>query len=598
MSPIAVPGEMEQLRRELQACQHENWTLRRRVALKDGALDARGGDVEQLTEDLRKTREALHAESELKLGAMREVEVLLRAVKEERGVHDASRHVSMLQEKEHASIVKERDHLAAERNQLQAELQRLQARLSELDELRMVTEVTSNELIDARGRATSASARTEALANALKRLELERSELAEQLQLSAERESRLQQQLEQVERQEAGAARDATDAARHALEEAKEEIRSHEMSSEHMRKVIANMRKDLAAAQLRSSEMEAELSAFKTRYSELESSRLRSEAGRIQTADELSAVDARLQKVESERDHLLEHKAMLESAVDDLRVKVKGLETDIEQRQAIECHSSTVAARQKQRLLDSQNRQEQLEKELANANEEKALVLASMADTMAAGSDADMAVRNLTDKVSELAGALRERNNALEVQEAELVRLREFASDRDAMHRRAVDTEERLAIALAAMSAKEAALLEQQQEIERKDSRITKLVENAWVESGGEAKVLTERALVEESQDVIADLQDKVRMYEAEIKKRQQDSQILRNAAEKNAAKLKEAEEANANRAREIETLTAHNTMLAQALRKRHGPTPPGTGRAARALVADSALPRDTVITM
>ena len=140
--------------------------------------------------------------------------------------------------------------------------------------------------------------------------------------------------------------------------------------------------------------------------------------------------------------------------------------------------------------------------------------------------------------------------------------------------------------------------MEQQQEIERKDSRITKLVENAWVESGGEAKVLTERALVEESQDVIADLQDKVLMYEAEIKKRQQDSQILRNAAEKNAAKLKEAEEANANRAREIETLTAHNTMLAQALRKRHGPTPPGTGRAARALVADSALPRDTVITM
>ena len=36
-----------------------------------------------------------------------------------------------------------------------------------------------------------------------------------------------------------------------------------------------------------------------------------------------------------------------------------------------------------------------MEKELANIEEEKALILSNMAETLAAGSDAEMAIRNL-----------------------------------------------------------------------------------------------------------------------------------------------------------------------------------------------------------
>jgi len=37
-----------------------------------------------------------------------------------------------------------------------------------------------------------------------------------------------------------------------------------------------------------------------------------------------------------------------------------------------------------------------MEKELANIEEEKALILSNMAETLAAGSDAEMAIRNLS----------------------------------------------------------------------------------------------------------------------------------------------------------------------------------------------------------
>jgi chromosome segregation ATPase len=65
----------------------------------------------------------------------------------ERAVHDL--------EVQQVALRKERDQISDERDRQSQEISRTQARLSEIDELRMVTEVTSKELVETKGRAAS-----------------------------------------------------------------------------------------------------------------------------------------------------------------------------------------------------------------------------------------------------------------------------------------------------------------------------------------------------------------------------------------------------------------------------------------------------------
>ena len=59
----------------------------------------------------------------------------------------------------------------------------------------------------------------------------------------------------------------------------------------------------------------------------------------------------------------------------------------------MDAHASSVMARLQEKNKEYKEECALMEKELANIEEEKTLILGNMADTLAAGSDAEMAVR-------------------------------------------------------------------------------------------------------------------------------------------------------------------------------------------------------------
>ena len=146
------------------------------------------------------------------------------------------------------------------------------------------------------------------------------------------------------------------------------------------------------------------------------------------------------------------------------------LETDVER-----CLEQ-VMARLQQKNNEYKESREALEKDLASIEEEKQLILANMAETLAAGSDAEMAVRNLSTRLSEQAGTLHERTNTIELLEAELMQLREYSSDRDSLHTRLLEAEQRLLIADASIVTKDAELADKEEKLAERDAKISQLV--------------------------------------------------------------------------------------------------------------------------
>ena len=437
-STRAATDEMEKLRMELQASQHENATLRKR-------FDKELADAKERADG----------------------EVL-------------SMRTSM------SEALRERDQMRAQKDRVQEELQQLHFKTLEMEELIMVSEVISKELNEAKSKATSASSRAEAMSQALKNLEVARNQAVEDAASAREREAELQQQLSKAQHS-AGAMQGLEGELREAKERAGnllEELRGVEKGADHMKNVISTMRKDMALQQQRCADMEADMSKLRARCEELELQLGRARDERVVAKEELLSVENNLIKLSSERDQLAGEKNELQIMVTKLSGKLEELLEEALKRQQMDTHNSTVLAR----LQETNNRYkkevEALEKELATIEEEKSLILSNMAETLAAGSDAEMAVRNLSDRLSQKTSELHVAKNTLELQEEELKRLREYSGDRDSIDHRLKDAEQRLLIAMAAVKGKDEALMEKEREIALKDERIKKLVDNVWQSPG------------------------------------------------------------------------------------------------------------------
>ena len=385
-----------------------------------------------------------------------------------------------------ADALRERDQVRAHRDRQQEELQRLHFKTLEMEELIMVSEVVSKELVDAKSKATSASSRAEAMSQALKNLEVARNQAAQDAASAREREAELQQQLSKAQRSAAampgleGELREAKERAGQLLEE----LRGVEKGADHMKNVISTMRKDMALQQQRCADMEEDMSKLRARCEELELQLGRARDERVVAKEELLSVENNLIKLSSERDQLAGEKNELQIMVAKLSGKLEELVEEALKRQQMDAHNSTVLAR----LQETNNKYKKelvaLEKELATIEEEKSLILSNMAETLAAGSDAEMAVRNLSDRLSQRTSELHVAKNTLELQEEELKRLREYSGDRDSIDHRLKDAEQRLLIAMAAVKGKDEALMEKEKEIALKDERIKKLVDNFGMSPG------------------------------------------------------------------------------------------------------------------
>ena len=385
-----------------------------------------------------------------------------------------------------SDALRERDQVRAQRDRQREELQQLHFKTLEMEELIMVSEVVSKELVDAKSKATSASSRAEAMSQALKNLEVARNQAAQDAASAREREAELQQQLSKVQRSAAampgleGELREAKERAGHFLEE----LRGVEKGADHMKNVISTMRKDMALQQQRCADMEEDMSKLRARCEELDLQLGRARDERVVAKEELLSVENNLIKLSSERDQLAGEKNELQTMVAKLSGKLEELVEEALKRQQMDAHNSTVLAR----LQETNNKYKKelvaLEKELATIEEEKSLILSNMAETLAAGSDAEMAVRNLSDRLSQRTSELHVAKNTLELQEEELKRLREYSGDRDSIDHRLKDAEQRLLIAMAAVKGKDEALMEKEKEIALKDERIKQLVDNDWQNPG------------------------------------------------------------------------------------------------------------------
>jgi chromosome segregation ATPase len=385
-----------------------------------------------------------------------------------------------------SDALRERDQVRAQRDRQREELQQLHFKTLEMEELIMVSEVVSKELVNAKSKATSASSRAEAMSQALKNLEVARNQAAQDAASAREREAELQQQLSKAQRSAAampgleGELREAKERAGHFLEE----LRGVEKGSDHMKNVISTMRKDMALQQQRCADMEEDMSKLRARCEELELQLGRARDERVVAKEELLSVENNLIKLSSERDQLAGEKNELQIMVAKLSGKLEELVEEALKRQQMDAHNSTVLARLQETNNKYKKELEALEKELATIEEEKLLILSNMAETLAAGSDAEMAVRNLSDRLSQRTSELHVAKNTLELQEEELKRLREYSGDRDSIDHRLKDAEQRLLIAMAAVKGKDEALMEKEKEIALKDERIKRLVDNDWQNPG------------------------------------------------------------------------------------------------------------------
>jgi chromosome segregation ATPase len=158
------------------------------------------------------------------------------------------------------------------------------------------------------------------MSQALKAVEVTRAELSTQLQVGAAREAQLQQQVHLLSKQlqEAAAARRIDQRGRDAellLQGAHEELRSKEVAAEHMKSVIATMRKDSAFHHARISELENEVKSLQTQNSALEARADQMGAEGAAATQELRTADTRVHTLISERDETHRQNKTLESKV-------------------------------------------------------------------------------------------------------------------------------------------------------------------------------------------------------------------------------------------------------------------------------------------
>ena len=206
--------------------------------------------------------------------------------------------------------------------------------------------MTSKELVDAKSRAQSAANRAEAMSQALKTQEVAKQATEESLSTLQESEAALKHRVLEMENA-MGAARgleSELQEVRARMEKLMDELSSAEKGSEHMKKVIGTMRKDMALQQSRAGDMEGELSVARARCEELETSVARLRDAGLEAQEEQQTLQLRLQALAKERDVAAGQKMELQKMVGKLSAKIEDLLTEANKRNEMEAHNAQVSS--------------------------------------------------------------------------------------------------------------------------------------------------------------------------------------------------------------------------------------------------------------
>ena len=206
--------------------------------------------------------------------------------------------------------------------------------------------MTSKELVDAKSRAQSAANRAEAMSQALKTQEVAKQATEESLSTLQESEAALKHRVLEMENA-MGAARgleSELQEVRARMEKLMDELSSAEKGSEHMKKVIGTMRKDMALQKSRASDMEGELSVARARCEELETSVARLRDAGLEAQEEQQTLQLRLQALVKERDVAAGQKMELQKMVGKLSAKIEDLLTEANKRNEMEAHNAQVSS--------------------------------------------------------------------------------------------------------------------------------------------------------------------------------------------------------------------------------------------------------------
>ena len=206
--------------------------------------------------------------------------------------------------------------------------------------------MTSKELVDAKSRAQSAANRAEAMSQALKTQEVAKQATEESLSTLQESEATLKHRVLEMENA-MGAARgleSELQEVRARMEKLMDELSSAEKASEHMKKVIGTMRKDMALQQSRAGDMEGELSVARARCEELETSVARLRDAGLEAQEEQQTLQLRLQALAKERDVAAGQKMELQKMVGKLSAKIEDLLTEANKRNEMEAHNAQVSS--------------------------------------------------------------------------------------------------------------------------------------------------------------------------------------------------------------------------------------------------------------
>ena len=206
--------------------------------------------------------------------------------------------------------------------------------------------MTSKELVDAKSRAQSAANRAEAMSQALKTQEVAKQATEESLSTLQESEAALKHRVLEMENA-MGAARgleSELQEVRARMEKLMDELSSAEKGSEHMKKVIGTMRKDMALQQSRAGDMEGELSVARARCEELETSVARLRDAGLEAQEEQQTLQLRLQALAKERDVAAGQKMELQKMVGKLSAKIEDLLAEANKRNEMEAHNAQVSS--------------------------------------------------------------------------------------------------------------------------------------------------------------------------------------------------------------------------------------------------------------
>ena len=206
--------------------------------------------------------------------------------------------------------------------------------------------MTSKELVDAKSRAQSAANRAEAMSQALKTQEVAKQATEESLSTLQESEAALKHRVLEMENA-MGAAQgleSELQEVRARMEKLMDELSSAEKGSEHMKKVIGTMRKDMALQQSRAGDMEGELSVARARCEELETSVARLRDAGLEAQEEQQTLQLRLQALAKERDVAAGQKMELQKMVGKLSAKIEDLLAEANKRNEMEAHNAQVSS--------------------------------------------------------------------------------------------------------------------------------------------------------------------------------------------------------------------------------------------------------------